>query len=74
MNAITYKEYINYIEGNFSLDEAFEQSVIHTNLLARRQLTWFRANKEIAWIDIDQKNCDQIFDQCMIEISRKMAC
>jgi len=74
MNAITYKEYINYIEGNFSLEQAFEQSVIHTNILARRQLTWFRANHEIAWIEIDQKNCDQLFDRCMIEISKKMAC
>jgi tRNA dimethylallyltransferase len=73
MNAITYKEYIKYIDGNSSLEQAFEESVMHTNILARRQLTWFRANHEISWIEIDQKNCDQLFDQCMIEISKKMA-
>ncbi len=62
MNAITYKEYINYMEGNFSLEQAFEESVSHTNLLARRQLTWFRANQKITWFDIDQKSCDlQLF-------------
>jgi tRNA dimethylallyltransferase len=74
MNAITYKEYIKYIDGNSSLEQAFEESVMHTNILARRQLTWFRANHEISWIEIDQKNYDQLFDQCMIEISEKMSC
>jgi tRNA dimethylallyltransferase len=74
MNAITYKEYIKYIDGIFSLDQAFEESAMHTNILARRQFTWFKANREIAWIEIDQKNCDQLFDQCMIKLSNKMAC
>jgi tRNA dimethylallyltransferase len=74
MNAITYKEYIKYIEGSFSLEQAFEESVMHTNGLAKRQLTWFRANHEISWIEIDQSDSDQLFDRCMIEISRQMAC
>jgi tRNA dimethylallyltransferase len=72
MNAITYKEYIKHLEGNYSLDQAFEESVMHTNILARRQLTWFRANLKTTWIEIDEKNSDQLFDQCMIEISKKM--
>jgi len=73
MNAIAYKEYVNLIEGKFSAEQAFEESVMHTNILARRQLTWFRANREISWIEIDQKNVGQLFDSCMSEITRKMA-
>jgi tRNA dimethylallyltransferase len=74
MNAITYKEYVKYIEGEISEEQAFEEAVTHTNMLAKRQLTWFRANQEISWTEIDQKNGDQLFDQCMIEISRQMHC
>jgi len=72
MNAITYKEYVNYIQGNFSLEQAFEESAVHTNMLAKRQLTWFRANREITWLAIDEKNSDQLFESSMEEISKKI--
>ncbi|MBU6450842.1 MAG: tRNA (adenosine(37)-N6)-dimethylallyltransferase MiaA [Cyanobacteria bacterium REEB67] len=74
MNAITYKEYVKFIRGEYSLEEAYEASVQHTISLAKRQLTWFRANPEIDWISIDQKNLDQLFTESMIKISSKMAC
>jgi len=72
MNAITYKEYVNYIQGNYSLEQAFEESATHTNMLAKRQLTWFRANSEIFWLAIDEKNSDQLFESSMEEISKKL--
>jgi len=72
MNAITYKEYVNYIQGNYSLEQAFEESATHTNMLAKRQLTWFRANSEITWLAIDEKNSDQLFESSMEKISKKL--
>ena len=71
MNAITYKEYVKHIRAEYSLEEAFEASVQHTNALARRQLTWFRANPEITWMEIDRSNLEQLFERSMIEISKK---
>ncbi|MBS2005829.1 MAG: tRNA (adenosine(37)-N6)-dimethylallyltransferase MiaA [Cyanobacteria bacterium SZAS TMP-1] len=73
MNAIAYKEYVNHIQGNYSLEEAFEEAAANTAALAKRQLTWYRANSAITWMAIDEQNSDQLFAESMIEISKKLS-
>ena len=46
-----YKAFKEYIENKISLDEAKQRFVRNDYLLARRQLTWFKRNKSIQWID-----------------------
>ena len=53
MNTIGYQEFIEYFEGNITFDEAVNKIKQNTRRYAKRQLTWFRQNKEIEWLDIN---------------------
>ena len=44
---IGYKEILEYIDGNWTLEEAAEKLKQHTRNYAKRQLTWFRKNPEL---------------------------
>ena len=50
MQAIGYKEMIAYLQGECTLDEAIEIIKRETRRYAKRQLTWFRRNKDIIWV------------------------
>ena len=50
MQAIGYKELVAYIDGKCSLDEAVEKIKQESRRYAKRQLTWFKRNKNIKWI------------------------
>jgi tRNA dimethylallyltransferase len=53
--AIGINELKGYFEGLYPLDEAKELIKKNTRNYAKRQLTWFRKDKRIAWIDADEK-------------------
>ncbi|WCK52402.1 tRNA (adenosine(37)-N6)-dimethylallyltransferase MiaA [Aneurinibacillus sp. Ricciae_BoGa-3] len=52
MQALGYKEIIMYLEGKSSREEAIELVKKKTRNFAKRQLTWFRAMKDIIWFDV----------------------
>src|SRR5690625_2285904 len=52
MKGLGYKEIIGYLKGRYGLDEAITLLQRDTRHYARRQLTWFRADKRIQWIDL----------------------
>lgn len=60
MQAIGYKEMVRHIKGEVSLDEAAENIKKSSRHYAKRQLTWFRRNENIHWID---KNADEIINE-----------
>lgn len=49
MRGLGYKEISGYIEGDCSLDEAIMLLKRNTRHYAKRQITWFRKDKEIIW-------------------------
>lgn len=51
--AIGYKELFLYLDGKCSLDEAVERIKIDSRHYAKRQITWFKHEKNAIWIDID---------------------
>lgn len=51
MQAIGYKEIVMYLNGEISLDMAVDMIKQGSRRYAKRQLTWFRANKNINWLD-----------------------
>ena len=53
MKGIGYKEIFEYIEGSISLKEATELIKKETRHFAKRQITWFKREKEAIWLDID---------------------
>lgn len=58
MQAIGYKEIVEYLEGHITLDEATDKIKQSSRRYAKRQLTWFRRNENIHWIS----NIDQVMD------------
>lgn len=52
MKGLGYKEIIAYLKGRVTLEEAVRVLQRDTRHYARRQLTWFRADKRVQWLDL----------------------
>jgi len=52
---VGYKEILSYIKGNISKEEAIYLIQRNTRHYAKRQMTWFRAMKEIIWIETKEE-------------------
>jgi len=50
MQAIGYKEFIQALNGNCTMDDAISQVQQSSRHYAKRQLTWFRRNPDIHWL------------------------
>ncbi len=50
MQAIGYKEFVGALQGQCSIEEAAAQVQQSSRKYAKRQLTWFRRNKDIHWL------------------------
>lgn len=51
--AIGYAEAAAYLRAQCSLDEAMAKTVVRTRQLAKRQMTWFRNQCNVAWLAVD---------------------
>lgn len=51
MQGLGYKEVVEYFNGKCTMDEMIDKIKQESRRYAKRQLTWFRKNKEIKWID-----------------------
>lgn len=54
MQALGYRHMLGYIQGDWSLESARQALCTDTGRYAKRQLTWFRANRDIHWIERSQ--------------------
>lgn len=52
MQAIGYKELVEYLNGDCTLDEAVGKIKLSSRRYAKRQMTWFKRNKEIKWLNM----------------------
>lgn len=50
MQGLGYKEVVEYLQGKISKEEMIEKIKRETRRYAKRQLTWFRKNKQTIWI------------------------
>ena len=60
MQGIGYKELFNYFDGKTSLDETKELIKNNSRHFAKRQLTWFRREKDVTMLNIDEFNYDRL--------------
>lgn len=51
MQALGYKEVYEYLNGEISKDEMIEKIKRESRRYAKRQITWFKRNKNIIWLD-----------------------
>lgn len=63
--AIGYKELRPYFEGQLTLDEAVENLKMETRRYAKRQLTWFRRDKRINWLYIDEMSYEELLEKAL---------
>ena len=68
MQAIGYKEFVAALEGIGTIEEAAEEVKKSSRHYAKRQLTWFRRNKEMHWLT---RQADQSTDK-IIEDARRI--
>ncbi len=63
LQAIGYKELKGYFNGSCSLEEAVQTIKRETRRYAKRQLTWFRRDKRIHWLFLDELSGKELFDE-----------
>ena len=51
--AIGYKEFFDYLQGNGTLADAISRVQQESRRYAKRQLTWFRREENIHWLHVD---------------------
>ncbi len=51
MQGLGYKEILAYYKGQSTLEEAIEKIKLETRHFAKRQLTWFRRERDVIWIN-----------------------
>lgn len=49
--ALGYSQFLKVLDGGATVEEAVEETIVATRQFARRQLTWFRADPRISWLD-----------------------
>jgi len=52
LNTVGYKEIIDYFEGKHTIETAIELIKRNTRRYAKKQFTWFNADKRIIWVDV----------------------
>ena len=64
MQAIGYKEFVSALEGQCTIEEAADQLRQASRRYAKRQLTWFRRNKEMNWLTRhENEGSDEIIEK-----------
>ena len=66
--AIGYKELIPYFNGEISKEEAISRIKQESRRYAKRQLTWFKRNKNINWLYIDDYDNFDLLKQAALDI------
>ena len=62
MQGLGYKEVVEYLQGETTREEMIEKIKMETRRYAKRQITWFKKNKQTIWIGAQdlQKILDEI--------------
>ncbi|HHV85842.1 MAG TPA: tRNA (adenosine(37)-N6)-dimethylallyltransferase MiaA [Petrimonas sp.] len=60
LNTVGYKELFEYFDGNCTLDFAIEKIKQHSRNYARKQMTWFKKDKGIKWINLSDNTSDVV--------------
>ena len=54
LQTVGYSEIFEYLDGKVSIEEAIEEIKKNTRHYAKRQMTWFKKDKEINWFSPNQ--------------------
>jgi len=65
LDTVGYKEWFPFLDGELSFEKCLERVKRNSRRYAKRQMTWFRARKEINWVDPDvpgvvERKCKEV--------------
>lgn len=60
MTGIGYREVINYLQGDINYEEMVEQIKRNTRKYAKRQMSWFRRDATIRWIEDEEDGLELV--------------
>ncbi|QAA32919.1 tRNA (adenosine(37)-N6)-dimethylallyltransferase MiaA [Clostridium manihotivorum] len=69
MKGIGYKEILYYLQGKVSLEQAIEMIKQGSRNYAKRQLTWFRKDPRVVYLDKDELTDDEIINKIVDDIN-----
>ena len=69
LNTVGYKEIFNYMDGTWELPFAIDKIKQNSRIYSRKQMTWFKRDKEIKWFHPDQEQ--EILNYCLEQINGK---
>ena len=71
MQGIGYKEILYYLEGDVKLQEAINMIKQGSRNYAKRQLTWFRRDPRVTFLDKDKLSYVEILEKVIGDIGNK---
>lgn len=73
MQGLGYKEMLDHLDGKYTLDEAVTIIKRDTRHFAKRQITWFKRERDVIWLDKAEAHYDEeaLLRQMLCELKRK---
>lgn len=73
MQGLGYKEILSYLDGEITLEEAIYILKRDTRHFAKRQITWFKREPDVVWMDYQNYNndCNDILSDMLCKIREK---
>lgn len=75
MQGLGYKEILSYLDGELTLDEAVYILKRDTRHFAKRQLTWFKREREVRWLNLPDfgNERDRVLSHIVEEITKELS-
>ena len=65
LQTVGYKEVFDYLDGNISKEQAIQQIKHHTRQYAKRQMTWFKKDPDVKWIDMAAHSIEEAIQKIL---------
>lgn len=71
MQGLGYKEIIDHLDGKLSLEEAVYIIKRDTRHFAKRQMTWFRREKDVTFIEMDDRQESEVLEEILEKLRQR---
>jgi tRNA dimethylallyltransferase len=70
--AIGYKEILDYLDGSTTLDDAVATIKMRTRRYAKRQISWFKNDGRVRWLDLDSMTLEEARDIVLADLRNSL--
>ena len=71
MQGLGYKEILDHLDGKISLEEAVYIIKRDTRHFAKRQMTWFRREKDVTFIEMDGRQEAEVLQEILEQLRQR---